>query len=900
MINQQKKQKSLKYSNISVHTRWMFTAGLFCIVFIFSLACSGCKKDADVLAVEPGGANSEQFNKILATKSRAEERVRQLREMAAGLTTTERPGDSMISQKITDAAAEHQLLSHKANVAPAPSMVSQKITDTRDKYQLLSHEEAVAPAPSIISQKITDAADGYQSLGHEEDVAPAPSIIPQKITDAADGYQPLDHEEDIAPAPSIIPQKITDAVDGHQPLSHEEDVAPAPSIISQKIADNRNGRQPLSHEASIAPAHQTNLSASTVAQIDTILAADTPIATAEYSTGKIPVYLPALTEPGMAEELISINFDQVDIRIMLKTIGEITGINFIVDDSVKGTVTVMSPTKMRLGRIYEILESVLDVKGYAAVPSGDLVKIVPKEKAAKGNLQVRIGSDPMQIPKNDSLVTQIIPLTFAEAAEVGQIIQPMLAAGANMSTYPRTNSILITGTSSNIYHIARVIQKLDVSGSKEKVTLITLRYASAEVLSEQITKIMDKSNVAATRAARNRNVPQVQAGIKILPDPRTNSMVVVANAQDTATIQRLTMQLDVQRSRGTSNVHVVYLKNAPAKETAQSLTAALTDLRIAGTLDAAQNVQVTADEGTNGLIITASAQDFEVIAEIIDKLDIIREQVLVEMLIMEISEDSLEEIGIDWATLDGAVAGSVRAFGATNFGVRVDSVAGTLEGLTIGAFKKNGSDTSIGPLLHALEKVSGVNILSTPHILASNHNRATIIVGENIPYVIESRITETTDFLTPTVIDSFAYKDVGISLEIVPHISQGGLVRLEIDTEFTKLIEGVTGSSVNTPTTAIRQAQTVVTLNSGSTVVIGGLIRDDKVTLDKSIPIISDIPLIGNLFKSKSEQLQKTNLLLFITPHILAGQQELEQITERKRQEVNSAVEGLGEIRFQR
>jgi len=557
--------------------------------------------------------------------------------------------------------------------------------------------------------------------------------------------------------------------------------------------------------------------------------ADGTIAAAEQPPSQTAVNLPILDKPGMADKLISVNFDQVDIRVVLKTVGDITGINFLVDDSVRGTITVMSPTKIRLGEIYKVLESILEVKGY------------------------------------------------------------------DMATYPRTNSILITDTSSNIHHVAKIIQKLDVTGSKEQVTVIELRYASAQVLSEQIMRIMQKTKVSSLQAGRSRQIPQIETDMKILPDVRTNSLVVLANAQDTKTIAGLVKQLDIQRSSRASNVHVVYLKNAQAKETAETLTGALADLRITGAIEATQQVQVTADEGTNALIITASAQDFEVISEIIEKLDIVREQVLVEMLIMEVSEEGLKEIGIDWATLDQAVAGSVRFFGATNFGPGVDFLSGDLEGLAIGAWKKNGTDTTIGPILHALEKISGVNILSTPHITTSNHQKARIIVGENRPFVMQSRITET-DPITPTVIKTFEYKDVGISLEITPHISQSGLVRLEIDSQFTKLVETVTAASIETPTTAKREAQTVVSMNSGSTVVIGGLIRDDKLTIEKKVPLLSDIPLVGGLFRFQRETLQKTNLLIFITPYVLASQEDLEQITEEKKKEMELTVEDIEEI----
>lgn len=600
------------------------------------------------------------------------------------------------------------------------------------------------------------------------------------------------------------------------------------------------------------------------------------------------VNMPALNKPGMADELISVNFERADIRTVLKTVGDITGINFVVDESVKGTVTLMSPTKIRLGDLYEVLESILEVQGYAAVPaSNNLVKIIPRADAAKRNLQVRVGSNPAEIPISDSLVTQIIPLSYADAAEVSQIIQPLLATGSLMATYPRTNSIVITDTSSNIHHIATIIQKLDVTGSKEQVSVFGLEYASAQVLSEQITRIMQKHRATSTQAVRSRSMPRIETDIKILPDTRTNSLVVVANAQDTETIEKLIKQLDIQRPLGTNNVHVAYLQNAQAKDVAESLTSALSNLKIAGVLEATQQIQVTADEGTNALIIAASAQDYEVISEIIEKLDIVREQVLVEMLIMEIREDSLKEIGIDWATLDESVDGSTRFFGVTNFGPRVDFVSSNLEGLAVGMWR--GSGSNVGAILHALQKRSGVNILSTPHILTSNHHKAKIVVGESRPFVVQSKITEG-DPLTPTVIKTYEYKDVGITMEITPHISQGGLIRLEIKSEFTKLIEDVT-TLPDTPTIAKREAETVVSMNSGSTVVIGGLIRDDKITIEKKIPLVSDIPLVGGLFRYKKDQVQKTNLLIFITPYIMRSQEDLERITEKKKNEIGPVLE---------
>jgi len=601
---------------------------------------------------------------------------------------------------------------------------------------------------------------------------------------------------------------------------------------------------------------------------------------------------PILIPPEMANELVQVNFEEVDIRTVLKTIGEITGINFILSTSVSGPVTVMSPTPIPLKDLYGFLQQILDVHGYATIETDNAVKIVPKEEAAKRNLQVRIGADPAFIPKNDAMITQILPIQYAEVTEISEIVQSLLPAKAQMTVYPRTKSIMVTDISANIHHIAQIVQQLDVEGSQESVVRFPLQYASAQVLSEQITRILSENQVATVRSTRLQTAASAQTnrsagrGPQVLPDERTNSLVVMASDEDMETVRRLVTQLDIERSTGADKFHVKYLKNADANDVAPSLEAALASMRLTGTVEAAPQIQVTADDSTNALIIVASPQDFEMISEIIEKLDIVREQVLVEMMILEVTEESLTQIGVDWATLDEAVSTSIRGFGLTNLGPRVDFLNGDLEGLAVGAWKDNGDGVTIGAILQALQRESAVNILSTPHIVTSNHRRASIVVGENTPYVIQSRITETTDFITPTVIKNYEYKDVGITLNVTPHISQSGLIRLEVDSEFTKLLENVTTGTSDTPTTAKREAQTVVTMQSGATVVIGGLIRDDTSRIQDKVPLLGDLPLIGAAFRSQKDVLQKTNLLIFITPHVMTDPQQQQELTQAKRQQM--------------
>ncbi len=600
------------------------------------------------------------------------------------------------------------------------------------------------------------------------------------------------------------------------------------------------------------------------------------------------VYMPELLKPGVADKLISLDFDQVEIKIFIKTIGELTGINFLIDDNIRGTVTLISPTKIRLGEVYEVFESVLQVKGYAAVPAGKIVKIIPRAEASKSNILIRVGGNPELIPQNDTVVTQIIPIRFANISELSSSLTPLVSTGGNLTTYVQSNSIVITDTSSNIHRMAKLIQELDTEGAKENITLIRLKYGSANNISEQIKQIMQESAMPSGGRIARAVSGSAGVGLKILPDERTNSLVVLANPDDTEIIMGLVRELDVERPVEASNVHVIYLNHAEAVDLEKSLSKVLGQLVSVGKIESREPLQITADESTNSLIIVASSQYYKIIEDMIGKLDVAREQVLVECQIIEVSEDVLREIGVDWATLDEAVADSVRGFAFTNLGPMVEAASGDLEGLAIGLHKEVGGQATIGAVLKALERHTGVNILSTPQILTSNHQEATIIVADNVPYVRDSRITEL-DPATPTTIQTYDFKDVGIELKVTPHISPGNLVRLNVDASFSKLVPSAATGEIegDTPTTATRDVETVITIPNNVTVVIGGLIRDDKSTTVKKVPLLGDLPLIGGLFRVDGDRVEKTNLLLFMTPHVLTNQEALEKITELKKQQTS-------------
>ncbi len=592
----------------------------------------------------------------------------------------------------------------------------------------------------------------------------------------------------------------------------------------------------------------------------------------------------ALADPCLAAQKITVNFNQAEILSVINTISDITGINFIIDDGITGTVTVLSPQEIRLGDLFNFFESILQVKGFAAIPTKDHVKIISLSHAPKQNLPVRVGADPAGIPRTDSLVNQIIPVRYADAASVADLLENRLPAGATLSVYRPTNTIIITGSSASIHILAKIIQRVDVPGSKDIITMIPLQYASAKDMAVQISDLTQQK--ATPVVPGRRTLPAAAEGMpKIQAEPRTNTLIVTANQQDTEIISQLVEKLDIPRPAGTDDYHVVYLQNAQAEEMATALQPMLAGLISNIDKAGSKPISLQAEPSTNSLIINASPQEYEVISSLVKKLDIVREQILVELLIIELGNDKISEIGIDWATMDQAVPDGVRFFGNTDFGIINGFMSGDSQGLNVGMFKDVGGDVKIGALLNALGKVSDVNILSTPSIVTQNHSQAKFIVGDNIPFVTKERVTET-DPSTPTVIREIDYKDVGVTLEITPHISRGGTIRLQISSVFDNLIDNVTGLSADTPTTAKRQIETEISMAHGGTLVIGGLIRDDVSKIEQKVPILGDIPLLGELFKYKRDRLQKKNLLLFITPYILGNPAESEAITQQKREQI--------------
>lgn len=546
-----------------------------------------------------------------------------------------------------------------------------------------------------------------------------------------------------------------------------------------------------------------------------LLFSSTPVRNKSLNDGRIHKFLCGVDGAGLAEaeeELVSFNFDNADIKLIIQLVGELTQTNFVYDEAqVSGSVTVSCPKKIAVGDTYRALESILEVKKLAMVPSGELVKIVTRADAKLKSVDVRVGKGLEGVTRDDRIFTQVVRLEHANVQDVWKIIGPLVPKEGSVVISSQTNTIVITDTSSNIYRLLKIIQEMDkeAPASQKRIYVYNLQNADPEELAKVLTAI--RAEEAGER--RPGRVPVRTAGIGLEVKP-----IIVA------------------------------------------------------------------DKFTNSLVIMALPRDYEVLEEVIKKLDVRRDQVLIEVLIAEVTLDKLTELGTELATWDEPVEGSETMFGGTSYGLRQAFETGELSGGVLGVLR----GSRIGAIINYYKKDSDFNILQAPYLVTRDNEEAEILIGKNVPYVIQSRVTET-DIQTPTVIKTYEYKDVGIKLKITPHISPNGFVRLEVYQLIEKLVEG-TGR--DTPTTVKREISNTVEVRDGSTVVIGGLIRDDKETVVYKVPLLGDIPIIGLLFRKSREISVKTSLLILITPHVIRTPEYMEEITREKKKEGEAILPG--------
>ncbi|RJR17062.1 MAG: type II secretion system protein GspD [Desulfobacteraceae bacterium] len=596
------------------------------------------------------------------------------------------------------------------------------------------------------------------------------------------------------------------------------------------------------------------------------------------------------------EKAVTIDFDGVDIVVFIKFISELTGKNFVIDSAVRGNVTIVSPTRISVSEAYKVFESVLDVHGYAAVPAGNIIKILPVAQTRGQNVETRLRES--AVSPSDKVVTRIIPLTYANSDELKKILDPLVSKGSIIVSYAPAGMLIVTDLLSNIQRLLKIVEAVDVQGMGEQVSVIPLVHGSAGPMAKSISGLFQDT----TRKLKKDAAPE--AVIKVFPDERTNSLIVLASETDMAKIKELIRLLDREPPRGEGDIRVYYLQNARAEDLAKVLMAIpVTQAKEQDKSKApvlSKEVQIVADKSTNSLVITAGKDDYAVLEEVIRKLDIARRMVYIEALIMEVSVTKDFELGVEWrgAEKTGSIDGrQIVTFGASSAqpsgfpGVDRTTQTVTLplgfslgvlgEGISIGGLLF----PNIGAVIRAYQKDSDVHILSTPQIMTTDNEEAEIQVGKNVPYLTRQDTSQSgIDY------SHYEYKDVGVTLQITPQINQERFVRLKISQEVSQVIKEE--SSVGLPTTLKRLAKTTVIIKDGHTVVIGGLIDETMTAGTYQVPCLGGIPVLGNLFKTSSKSSGKTNLYVFLTPHIVEYAAESDKLYKEKKEQIDKIKEG--------
>ena len=604
---------------------------------------------------------------------------------------------------------------------------------------------------------------------------------------------------------------------------------------------------------------------------------------------------PAKPGPAAASErYITIDFDNVDINLLIKYISELTGKNFVVDPSVKGNVTIISPTRISEEDAYRVFESVLEIHGFTTVPSGAVIKILPSVGARSQNIDTLRSRE--RLNPEDRVVTQLIPLKFTTPVEMQKVLQPLVSKTSVVIPHTQSGMLIITETLSNINRLLTIIETLDVEYSREEVVVIPLEYGNAEKIAKLLTTIFQKA-VAQAQGAK----AATSSSIQVVPYERINALIVLAEPADVMRVRRLVEKLDTEAERGEGNIHVFYLQNATAVELAKVLNA-LPEKQQEGKEEGkapaiSKNVNVMADEETNALIITAAKSEYAVIEDVIRKLDIPRRMVYLEALIMEVDADKTFDVGVQWVAggIFSDETGQVVTGFSGNSDTAYDYILGAFDsdsaalptGYSLGILKegiKIGGVTfpSIASFLRAYKTDSDINIISTPQILTTDNKKAEISVGQNVPYITSQNTTSSDQDYT-----QYEYKDVATKLGITPHINQADTLRLEIETEVTRLAGD---ADTLTPTTYKRTVTTTVIVSDEDTIVIGGIIGQDSSENEWKIPLLGDIPYLGWLFKTHTTTDTKTNMFIFVTPHIIKNPAGIAEVTLRKEDRLESVM----------
>ena len=597
----------------------------------------------------------------------------------------------------------------------------------------------------------------------------------------------------------------------------------------------------------------------------------------------------------------TVNLKETDIQELIKFVAEATNTTIVVDPTVKGKVKVVSSRPVSSSELYDLFLSILDVHGYTAVRSGGVIRVIQSKDARSAS--VPVADAETSGATNNEYVTQVLRLENISAAKLIPVLRPLVPQQAHMAAYAPSNAIIISDTAANIDRIGDIIERMDQSAVQE-TDVIALRYAVAE----DVVRMLETLNASEAKASGG------EVDVLLVPDKRTNSVLVTGDELQRARIRKLISYVDTPLEQ-TGNVKVIYLEYAQATAIAEVLTRVMQNI---SKLDEGEGnprrassgntATIEADEGTNSLIITADADEMAALEAVVQRLDIRRAQVLVEAIIVELEVIDGQDLGLQWlfandsglfgSNINGsdararAIAGAIvppeggEGSGVTTGDFDVGNLAAALAqtpGLSLG-WGVVDDDLSMTVILNALKEQQNANILSTPSLLTLDNEEAYITVGQQVPFITGAFTATGANNGAQNPFQTIERQSVGITLTVTPQINEGDSVVLDIEQE----VNSLTGATALASAAAAdlitneRRLQTKVLAQDGRVVVLGGLIKDDVQSTQQRVPLLGDLPVLGRLFRNDAVSVTKTNLLIFIRPTIIRENEELAGATAIK------------------
>jgi general secretion pathway protein D len=643
---------------------------------------------------------------------------------------------------------------------------------------------------------------------------------------------------------------------------------------------------------------------------------------------------PAQSAPVAASrrgEPITLNFVNAEIEAVARTMATITGRNVVVDPRVKGTITLSTERPVAPQVAYNQFLAALRLQGFTVVESAGLDKVVPEADAKLQGGTVAISeSGSAAAPAGNAIVTQIFRLNFENANNLVPVLRPLISPNNTINVNPGNNSLVITDYADNLRRLARIIAAMDVSNATD-VEILPLKHALAVDLAPLVQRLIDSGSPAAAPAAATAGQSDSSFKTTLIAEPRSNALILrAANPARVSLVKSLVEKLD-QPTAGANgpagNIYVVYLKNADATKLATTLRAAMSGEARGGatsasgsgnlapptggmtststgtssaagqsSLSANSNQpstggQIQADPSTNSLIITAPEPQYRQLRAVIDQLDGRRAQVLVESLIVEVNAEKAAQFGIQWqgalGNRDSTNIGLLGTNFATNSTANIINLAlgaagGTIPrpsaGANLGVLHKTNGIYVLGFLANFLQTNGDGNVLSTPNLLTLDNEEAKIVIGENVPFVTGSYTNNNSNNGAVNPFTTVERKDVGLTLKVRPQISENGTVKMVIFQETSSVKVG-TEQATNGPTTTKRSIESTVLVDDGNIVVIGGLLQDQYTGNQDKVPVLGDVPVFGNLFKSEARKRAKTNLMVFLRPVVVRDARESDALS---------------------